>query len=641
MASPSTFSQVIFNDIPKTYIRSTPITCHYTLAVGFLPSTRDWVGIFKVGWSVTREYLSFVWVDPPVDLVEQEPMRKQSRFCEYYLPKEESEFYQFCYVDSCGYVKGASTPFSFQNPVENMDCSMETDLMVVTTQDEIDRSEREKEELRQALEQLRRGTRGVQTALEEKQREVDCLKEQNKERDRKESELVEELIQARISLKEKEKEAERLREEISIQTKKHLDHDQHNVPEKEKPEINKPEINSASEAEIREKYDRAVVQICQLEVELEKQRERISLSEEMAELITKVKGEEKEELIRLKDTIQLLEVDLKCSERDKERLSVELNQLKLLTHDMEKLRSENQELHRSLSQQEACHNHPDQDYKAQCNTMIGQLENARTQLASERKECNDKRRRVEEAERELLHTKEQLHNKDMENDRLKQDSIQLKLHLEESQEIIAEKDAEIAEINGIIELRENRLKIHNQEREQLVRDHQTHLAETHQIIAEKDAEIAELHGTVELRENRLEIQNQEKEQLVRDHQRLRMNIEELRKELDLQAAMTSSFSRPERLAHSPPPCGTGSPAHGQQQNKLAIHFEEPHNMTGRGSNTQERRMMCRSCHVNFSGITPEELEQHEQSHRVCPFCTLICDDMAQAEFEDHVYSHEL
>ena len=53
---------------------------------------------------------------------------------EYYLPKEESEFYQFCYIDRLGYVKGASTPFSFQNPVENMDCSMETDLMVVTTQ---------------------------------------------------------------------------------------------------------------------------------------------------------------------------------------------------------------------------------------------------------------------------------------------------------------------------------------------------------------------------------------------------------------------------------------------------------------------------------------------------------------------------
>ena len=46
----------------------------------------------------------------------------------------------------------------------------------IWTQDEIDRGEQEKEELRQALEQLSRGTRGVQTALEEKQREVDCLK---------------------------------------------------------------------------------------------------------------------------------------------------------------------------------------------------------------------------------------------------------------------------------------------------------------------------------------------------------------------------------------------------------------------------------------------------------------------------------
>ena len=57
------------------------------------------------------------------------------------------------------------------------------------------------------------------------------------------------------------------------------------------------------------------------------------------------------------------QVDLKCSESEKERLSVELNQLKLLIHDMEKLRSENQELRKSLSQQEVRHNRPDQDYK--------------------------------------------------------------------------------------------------------------------------------------------------------------------------------------------------------------------------------------------------------------------------------------
>ena len=40
-----------------------------------------------------------------------------------------------------------------------------------------------------------------------------------------------------------------------------------------------------SEEEIREKYDRAVVKIRQLKVELEKQRERITTSEEMAEWV--------------------------------------------------------------------------------------------------------------------------------------------------------------------------------------------------------------------------------------------------------------------------------------------------------------------------------------------------------------------
>ncbi|CAL8283197.1 unnamed protein product [Merluccius merluccius] len=453
---------VVFNDIPKTYIRSSAVTCHYTLAAGFRPSARDWVGVFKVGWSTTRDYYNFVWVDPPREPAQQEePTRNQSLFREYYLPKEESEFYQFCYVDHAGHVRGASTPFSFQPPVESMDCSLDGDLVVVTTQNEVDQSTREKEELREALEQLRMGSHSVQRALQEKEREVDCLK---------------------------------------------------------------------SEAELQEKYDQAGIQINQLKVELEQQRLK---SEENAELNPNVRGEE--ELIRLKDVIQILEVDLKFSENDKEKLSAELTQLKRLTLDMERLKSENQELRKSLAQQESRNNRLDQDNK---------------------------------------------------------------LRLAESQDIIAEKEADIVEINGIVELRENRLKI----------------------------------------------QNQEKEQLVRENQRLRINVEELRRELmDLRAAESVACSQAEWQADCPPPRNTLSPAHGQEQNTLPefFQFEEPHNITGRGPNTQERRMVCRNCHMCFPGITQEELEQHEQSHRVCPFCTLICDDMEQSEFEDHVYSHGL
>ncbi|KAG7280643.1 hypothetical protein CRUP_023262 [Coryphaenoides rupestris] len=552
----ATFSQVIFNDIHKTYARSVSVTCHYTLAVGFQASTRDWVGIFK-----------------------------------YYLPKEESEFYQFCYVDSGGHIKGASTPFNFQNPVENPDCSGldTTDLLVVTTQDEMDQRARESEELREALEQLRTGS---QRALEDKELEVDTLKEQNKARDKKERELMEELNQAReqnqrltLSLKEKGQEADRLMEDILIQAKNHLQPDQHNASETQKPEMN----SAAEQAEVQEKYEQAVDQIKCLQEELAQQRECNAQREESAKLTGKVKGEEEEketeEMTRLKDTIQLLQVDLKCSERDKERLSVELKHSKIQSIEAEfelaALKRDNQELRDRFSQQDVC-----------------------LQLAAQ----------------------------------LPSSGQDYQLRLAETHEIIAEKEAGISEINGIVELRENRLKIQNQENEQLARDNKLHLAELHKsykIIEEKDAKIAEINGIVELRENRLQIQNQENEQFFQDNQRLRTSAEKLHaKYCDLQAAVTPGFS--------PATHDVMSPAHGQRQSDLpeSFQFEEKHNIMGRGTNTQERRMVCGMCHESFPGITQEELEQHKQSHRVCPLCPLLCDHMTQAQFEDHVYSHE-
>lgn len=44
----STYSQVVFVDIPHSYPPSTQVTCCYTLNAAFQPNPRDWVGIFKV-----------------------------------------------------------------------------------------------------------------------------------------------------------------------------------------------------------------------------------------------------------------------------------------------------------------------------------------------------------------------------------------------------------------------------------------------------------------------------------------------------------------------------------------------------------------------------------------------------------------
>uniref|UniRef100_A0A3Q3EYX8 SKICH domain-containing protein n=1 Tax=Labrus bergylta TaxID=56723 RepID=A0A3Q3EYX8_9LABR len=146
-----TFSQVVFTDIPHTYPPSTSVTCCFNLTASFQPNSRDWVGVFKVGWSTTKDYHTFVWVEPCVDVEGQQSVTRQAVFKDYYLPKDENEFYQFCYVDNSGQVRGASTPFCFRNPVDmSLEIIPEDDLLVITTQV----SNRENQELTRRLSQM-------------------------------------------------------------------------------------------------------------------------------------------------------------------------------------------------------------------------------------------------------------------------------------------------------------------------------------------------------------------------------------------------------------------------------------------------------------------------------------------------------
>uniref|UniRef100_A0A2I3GVM6 Calcium-binding and coiled-coil domain-containing protein 2 n=1 Tax=Nomascus leucogenys TaxID=61853 RepID=A0A2I3GVM6_NOMLE len=124
------FSQVIFNSVEKFYIPGGDVTCHYTLTQHFIPRRKDWIGIFRVGWKTTREYYTFMWVTLPIDLNNKSAKQQEVQFKAYYLPKDD-EYYQFCYVDQDGVVRGASIPFQFRP--EN-----EEDILVVTTQEELE-----------------------------------------------------------------------------------------------------------------------------------------------------------------------------------------------------------------------------------------------------------------------------------------------------------------------------------------------------------------------------------------------------------------------------------------------------------------------------------------------------------------------
>uniref|UniRef100_A0A8C9XNJ7 SKICH domain-containing protein n=1 Tax=Sander lucioperca TaxID=283035 RepID=A0A8C9XNJ7_SANLU len=544
------FSQVVFIDTPHSYPPSTTVTCCYTLTAAFQPNPRDWVGIFKVGWSTTKDYHTFVWVEPCLDVVGQESATRQAFFKDYYLPKDEIEFYQFCYIDSTGQVRGASTPFCFKNPVEqSIESSPDDDLMVITTQEQVEKSVREKAELQKKLDQIRKENETLKNDLQKEQQEAASFKGQNEQKDKEMSQLVKEMDQ----MKEQHENLKSLLQQQMKETDN-----------------------------LKEKYNQAVMKINQLKEEREELRGKVDAqSVEISMLNSKLREEERE-LFKMKDSIQLLQVDLQSGEKDKERLSAELQRLQSIGHNMDDVKRENQELCRRLSQQLTLQNCPDDDLRVRCQTLASQLQDAQGKLATEREENKNAKRHAEYLNEELLQTREQLEKMILSCEQTERTYGKLELQLREAHAAIADKET---------------------------------------IIEEK--------------EHMIRLVRHEKEELDRDNQNLTSDIVELRR-----VYAEVSAAPPADSPHTQP--DNTSASRDWQQLETP---EQPENLYENIESVpdpeEEQALVCRHCQECFPCITQNELEQHEQSHRVCPFCTMICDNMEQSVFEDHVYGHEL
>lgn len=141
LPSESEFSAVIFNKVPECYPPDRDIECRYTIKNSVRPNSRDWIGLFKVGWQSSREHYTYEW-SPLLDIQNGEegrPVANRVVFRQRYLPKADDEFYQFCYVTYVGDVRGASIPFQIKTkPFEQEElqcCEIEDDegssIMVV------------------------------------------------------------------------------------------------------------------------------------------------------------------------------------------------------------------------------------------------------------------------------------------------------------------------------------------------------------------------------------------------------------------------------------------------------------------------------------------------------------------------------
>ena len=109
MATEQKQDTVSFVNVQKSYPPGEQLNIGYSLSQELKRSTRDWVGLFKVGWTSSRDYYTFEWAP----LGSNEKLNGEVTFAGRRLPPEDNHFYQFCYVTSDGRVRGASPPFQF------------------------------------------------------------------------------------------------------------------------------------------------------------------------------------------------------------------------------------------------------------------------------------------------------------------------------------------------------------------------------------------------------------------------------------------------------------------------------------------------------------------------------------------------
>ncbi|XP_039973640.1 tax1-binding protein 1 homolog B [Xiphias gladius] len=184
----SNFAHVIFQNVGKSYLPHAALECHYTLTQFIKPHPKDWVGIFKVGWSTARDYYTFLWSPLPENYVEGTAVNRTVVFQGYYVPNDDGEFYQFCYVTHKGEIRGASTPFQFRanSPSEDELLTVEdecnSDILVVTTkagflEQKVEEAQREKDELVKNMALLQQEKEHLEAEKESLQKEYEQEKE--------------------------------------------------------------------------------------------------------------------------------------------------------------------------------------------------------------------------------------------------------------------------------------------------------------------------------------------------------------------------------------------------------------------------------------------------------------------------------
>jgi hypothetical protein len=69
----TSFGHVIFQNVTETYSIGDDIPLVYTINPDVEVSSRDWIGLYQVGWRSTDNYVCYEWSPIPTDRVTGKP----------------------------------------------------------------------------------------------------------------------------------------------------------------------------------------------------------------------------------------------------------------------------------------------------------------------------------------------------------------------------------------------------------------------------------------------------------------------------------------------------------------------------------------------------------------------------------------
>ncbi|XP_075778276.1 tax1-binding protein 1 isoform X2 [Pelodiscus sinensis] len=333
----SNFAHVIFQNVAKSYLPNAHLECHYTLTQYIQPHQKDWVGIFKVGWSTARDYYTFLWSPMPENYVEGSTVNCVLSFQGYYLPNDDGEFYQFCYVTHKGEIRGASTPFQFRtsSPVEElltMEDEGNSDMLVVTTKAgllefKIEKTMKEKEELLKVTTSLEKETVQLRDQLERLEKELNHEKQRC---DQLQAEQKDNLQTSEILKIENEE----LKKKYDETTSKVLQLEEDIMTVTQKAIAKETELDS-----LKDKLKKVIFEKEQLECQLKTEKDEKELYKEDADIL-------KEQLRKAEDQIQASKQEAILLSKE---LSDTVNVRDRTMADLHTTRLENEKLKKQLS----------------------------------------------------------------------------------------------------------------------------------------------------------------------------------------------------------------------------------------------------------------------------------------------------